>query len=72
MWEMGLGEAPEESLWKEQLSKRLSVFSLLASSAVRWYCCNQVGVKYGLYGHLCLVTSVCLEELLNMREVSVM
>lgn len=50
MWEMGLGEAPEESLWKEQSSKRLSVFSLLASSALHWYCCNQVGVKsYGLY-----------------------
>lgn len=34
MWETGLGEAPEESLWKEQSSKRLSVFSLLANSAL--------------------------------------
>lgn len=73
MWETGLGEAPEESLWKEQSSKRLSVFSLLANSALRWYCCNQVGVKsYGLYGHLCLFTSVWLEQLRNMREASAM
>lgn len=50
MWETGLGEAPGESLWKEQSSKRLSIFSVPASSALRWYCCNQVGVKsYGLH-----------------------